>query len=95
MEDLETYELIEYWDLAITQKMTDGTFHSVSHHATIKWLDSRYFEGLIVQQQNGASFKVLSGNASNGPYNVGTMTFDVTADDGSVRNFHGDIIDEW
>ncbi len=95
MDDLNYYDLIEYWDLTIKQKMIDGSFQSVPHQATIKWFSNTCFEGTLIQQQSSASFKVLSGYASNGPYNMGTMTFDVAADDGSVRNFHGDIIDEW
>ncbi len=95
MDDINYYDLIEYWYLTIKQKMIDGSFQSVPHQATIKWFNNTYFEGSIIQQQSSASFKVLAGYASNGPFNIGTITFDVTADDHSVRNFHGDIIDEW
>jgi len=105
MNDLELYELSEYWELTIKQKMTDGTFQNVPYQATIKWfsdessiwghsLKNVYFEGEIIQQQSNASFKIQSGYASNGPFNMGAISFEVIANDGSVRSFHGNIVDE-
>lgn len=98
--------MIEYWELTIKEKMADGTFQSVLYQATIKWfsdessnwyhssLKSEYFEGEIIQQQNNTSFKIQSGYALNGPFNMGAISFEVIADDGSVRSFHGNIVDE-
>jgi hypothetical protein len=94
MFDIESYELGEYWDLSIKQKMTDGNFQTIFYNAAIGWLDNNCFEGEIIQLQNNTSFKVQSGYALNGPLNMGTISFEVIADNGSVRSFQGNIVDK-
>jgi hypothetical protein len=94
MDNHEGYELIELWDVTITEQSKDGTHQKSPYQAEIKWLDGNHFEGILLHQQRNDSFKILSGYASSGPY-MGSMNFDAASKDGSVRHFQGDIIDEW
>jgi hypothetical protein len=74
--------------------MADCTSQSIFYQAKIKWFSDRYFEGEIIQQQNNTYFKIKSGYASNGPLYTGTISFEVVANDESVRSFNGISVDE-